>query len=117
MIWIRCGALVMLAGVMFGAFGAHGLKLPENLKAVYQTGVLYHLVHGLALFVVGWLANLKPAEPFIKYAGLAFILGVFIFSGSLYLLAITGVKKFGMITPLGGLAFLAGWLCLFLASR
>ena len=115
--WIQCGAMVMLAGVALGAFGAHGLKLSDHLKAVYQTGVLYHLVHGLALFAVAWISTLKPSEPLVKYAGLAFLLGVLLFSGSLYALAVTGIKKFGMITPLGGLAFLAGWICLFFAAK
>ncbi len=119
MIWMRYGSLVMLLGVVLGAFGAHGLKdtlTPEG-KAVYQTAVFYHLIHGLALLAVGWLATLKPSEPLIRNAGLAFVIGIFLFSGSLYLLAVTGIKKLGIITPFGGLAFLLGWLLLALSVR
>ena len=108
MIWIKGAAIVMFAAVALGAFGAHGLKLAPDQKTIYQTGVLYHLVHGLALLAVGWLATVKPGEASIEYAGFSFLIGILLFSGSLYLLSITGIKKFGMITPLGGLAFLAG---------
>ncbi len=117
--WIRYGSLVMFLGVALGAFGAHGLKdtLSAEGKQVYQTAVLYHLIHGLALLAVGWLAILKPTEPLVRTAGWAFLLGILLFSGSLYALAVTGIRKLGMITPLGGLAFLAGWLCLLLAAK
>lgn len=109
----------MLAGVALGAFGAHGLKgtLSPESKQIYQTAVLYHLIHGLGLLAVGWIATLKPAERLPGYAGWAFVIGVVLFSGSLYLLSVTGIKKLGMITPLGGLAFLLGWLFLALAAR
>lgn len=119
MSWIRLGSLAMFLGVLLGAFGAHGLKstLTEEGKAIWQTAVLYHLVHGLALLAVGWLATLKPHDALIPRAGWLFALGLLLFSGSLYLLAVTGLKKLGMITPLGGLAFLAGWACLALSAR
>jgi len=119
MIWIRFASFLMLLGVVLGAFGAHALKgtLSEDGKTVYQTAVLYHLVHGLGLFAVGWLATLRPHEPLIDKAGWAFVLGIILFSGSLYLLSVTGVKKLGIITPFGGLAFLLGWLCLALAAK
>ena len=109
----------MFLGVAFGAFGAHGLKdtLTQEGKQVYQTAVLYHLIHGLALLAVGWLATLKPMEPLIQRAGWAFVIGIVLFSGSLYLLAVTGIKKLGLITPFGGLAFLLGWLLLALAVK
>ena len=123
MIWFRCGSLIMLLGVAFGAFGAHGLKghvSAETLHA-YQTGVLYHLIHGLALFAVGGLASLKPATPPEQLvgalAGVAFIAGILLFSGSLYLLSFTGIKQLGLITPVGGLAFLIGWLFLAAAAK
>ena len=109
----------MFLGVTLGAFGAHALKdtlTPEG-KTIYQTAVLYHLVHGLALLAVGWLSTLRPREPLVDKAGWAFVLGIVLFSGSLYLLSVTGVKKLGMMTPLGGLAFLLGWLCLALAAK
>ena len=118
MVWFRYGSLLMLLGVALGAFGAHGLKesLSAEGKPVYQTAVLYHLIHGLALLAVGWLATLKPMEPMIPRAGWAFVIGIVLFSGSLYLLSVTGIKKLGMITPLGGLAFLFGWLWLALSA-
>src|SRR3989338_5454816 len=118
MCWIRYGSLIMLLGVALGAFGAHGLKdalTPEG-KSIYHTAVLYHLVHGLALLAVGWLATLRPTEPLIQKAGWAFVIGIVLFSGSLYLLSVTGIKKIGIVTPLGGVAFLLGWLWLALAT-
>ncbi len=119
MLWIRYGSLLMFLAVALGAFGAHGLKdaLTAEGKQTYQTAVLYHLIHGLALLAVGWLSVLKPAEPLVKNAGWCFVLGIALFSGSLYLLSVTGIKKLGIITPFGGLAFLIGWLCLALAAR
>ncbi len=119
MSWMRYGSLLMMLGVALGAFGAHGLKdtlTPEG-KQVYQTAVLYHLIHGLALFAIGWLSILKPTETLVRAAGWAFLLGILLFSGSLYALAVTGIRKLGMITPFGGLSFLIGWLCLFLAAK
>lgn len=119
MSWIRYGSLLMLLGVALGAFGAHGLKdaLSAEGKQTYQTAVLYHLVHGLALLAVGWLATLKPADSLVRAAGWAFVWGIVLFSGSLYVLSITGVKKLGLITPFGGLAFLVGWICLAASAR
>ena len=119
MLWIRLGSMLMFLGVAAGAFGAHALKeslTPEG-KSVYQTAVLYHLIHGLALMAAGWLAVLKPYEPLAGKAALAFLAGIVLFSGSLYLLSLTGIKKLGLITPFGGLAFLAGWLLLALAAK
>ena len=117
--WVRYGSLVMLLGIALGAFGAHGLQdtLSESAKQRYQTAVFYHLIHGLALLAVGWLATLKPTEPLVRAAGWAFVVGIVLFSGSLYLLSLSGLKKLGMITPLGGLAFLLGWLLLALSAK
>jgi len=119
MIWVRWGSLLMLLAVIGGAFGGHALKsrLSPEANQIYHIGVLYHLIHGLALLAVGWLSTVKPTEPFVRYAGLAFVFGVVVFSGSLYLLSVTGIKKFGMITPIGGMAFVIGWICLALAAR
>lgn len=119
MSWFRYGSLLMLVGVALGAFGAHGLKdvlTPEG-KQTYQTAVFYHLIHGLGLLAVGWLAVLKPTEPLLRNAGWAFVIGIILFSGSLYLLSVTGIKKLGIITPFGGFAFLIGWLFLALSTR
>ena len=119
MIWIRWGSLFLLVGVALGAFGAHGLKetLTAEAKQICQTAVLYHLVHGLSLLAVGWLSTLKPADVLVRYAGWSFVAGIILFSGSLYLLGVTGIKKLGIITPFGGLAFLLGWALLTLAAR
>ena len=119
MIWFKTGSLVMFLAVALGAFGAHALKgsLTEEGKTLWQTAVLYHLVHGLGLLAVGWLATLKPMDSLIPKAGWAFVLGIVVFSGSLYLLSLTGVKRWGAVTPIGGLCLLAGWLFLAWAAR
>ncbi len=96
--------------VALGAFGAHGLKnhvAPEMLTA-WQTGVTYQFFHALALIGVGlWLKQNSLAAPFVYWS---FTLGIVFFSGSLYVLVLSGIKGFGAVTPIGGLAFLAGWL-------
>ncbi len=111
--WIRWASFFMLTGVLMGAFGAHALKnmLSEPLKAVFETAVRYQLIHGLGLFVIAWLSS-QSTKRRIPVAGYLFCFGILTFSGSLYLLALTGVRAWGMITPLGGLAFIAGWACL-----
>jgi uncharacterized membrane protein YgdD (TMEM256/DUF423 family) len=114
--WVKAGAVVMFLAVAAGAFGAHGLKdvLSEPMKAVFETAVRYQMIHGLALFVVAWLSSRNPA-PSVSAAGWCFLSGILIFSGSLYILSLTGIKSWGAVTPVGGLAFLAGWVCLVLA--
>ncbi len=104
-------------GVAAGAFGAHALKtrLAPELLASFQTGVLYHLVHTLALAVVAIAAS-QISPGLARWSGWLFISGIALFSGSLYLLALTGVRGFGAITPVGGLCFLAGWACLAVAA-
>ena len=109
-VWVGCGALSAFFAVALGAFGAHALaeKLDERMLAVFQTGSHYHLVHALALVIFGlWCEHKKAATAF---PGWAFGIGTFLFSGSLYALAITGVRTLGMITPVGGILFLMGWL-------
>jgi uncharacterized membrane protein YgdD (TMEM256/DUF423 family) len=103
------GALAVVAG----AFGAHALRArlsPEMLVA-FSTAVWYHLAHTLALLGVAWAANRWPGWA-STLAGWLFVAGVVLFSGSLYLLSLTGIRGFGYITPVGGLAFIAGWLTL-----
>ncbi|MBI3323962.1 MAG: DUF423 domain-containing protein [Candidatus Omnitrophica bacterium] len=119
MVWVRWGSLLMFLGVALGAFGAHGLKAILSVEAqeIYRTAVFYHLIHGLGLVGVGWLQTMKPHDALIQWAGWAFLIGVLLFSGSLYLLSLTGIKKLGMVTPLGGMALLAGWLCVALSAR
>lgn len=103
-----------LLAVALGAFGAHGLKarLGEDLLAVYQTGVQYHFYHTFALALVGLVMLQVPASAWLQWSGWLFIIGIVIFSGSLYVLAISGIRWLGAITPIGGLAFMAGWLAL-----
>ena len=102
-----------LTGVALGAFAAHGLKsrLGSDYLAVFQTGVHYQLIHALALFGIALLTLHAPSRT-LNAAGTLFALGIVLFSGSLYLLALTGIGKLGIITPIGGTAFLAGWICL-----
>ena len=96
-------------GVALGAFGAHALKtrLDSGMLQAWNTGVLYHLIHALALFALGLYA--KSTGAHIHVTGWLFFAGIMLFSGSLYALALTGIKPLGAITPLGGLCFLAGW--------
>jgi len=107
------GAMAMALGIGLGAFGAHGLqdKLSEKMMSVYQTGVLYHLIHGLGLILTGVLFQ-QMQNPLIHKAGVTMGLGIVLFSGSLYALSLSGISKWGMITPLGGLLFIASWVML-----
>lgn len=116
-LWLLLSAFAGFTGVALGAFAAHGLKnrlTPEYL-AVFQTGTHYQLIHALALFGVGLLALHMPGR-LVNLAGGAFSVGILLFSGSLYLLTLSGIGKLGIITPFGGVAFLIGWLCLGLAA-
>lgn len=107
------GAMLAMVGVAAGAFGAHALKsrLTPDMLAVFEVGVRYQLVHALALLAVAWAITRWPGRAAL-YAGALFIAGIVLFSGSLYLLALTGERSLGAITPFGGVAFLAGWACL-----
>ena len=108
----------MAFGVALGAFGAHWLKprLTPDFLAIYETGVRYHLVHGLAVFVAAGLAGEDETRS-ARLAGVLFIVGILLFSGSLYLLALTGIRAFGAITPLGGVAWIAAWAIVALRVR
>ncbi len=107
------GALV----VALGAFGAHGLKsrLSPEMMAVYQTGVTYHLYHTLALMAVGLIALHTPDSAWVKGAGWCHLAGILLFSGSLYALTLSGMRWLGAITPIGGTAFIIGWILLAVA--
>jgi len=100
--------------VSLGAFAAHGLKsmLGPDLLATFQTGVQYHMYHALAMLAVGVLVAQFPAQTGLRVAGYLFMAGILIFSGSLYVLALSGIRWLGAITPIGGVAFLAGWATL-----
>lgn len=108
---ILAGAVNGALAVMAGAFGAHGLKakLAPELLATWSTGAEYQMYHALALVLVGAVAGATPAGGF-QGAGIALLAGIVLFSGSLYVLALTGIRPIGMVTPIGGLAFIAGWL-------
>jgi len=117
-LFLFLGSLNGFLAVALGAFGAHGLKArlgPEALQ-VYQTGVQYHLIHALALLAVGIAAHPAPNSPYLRGAGWLFLAGIILFSGSLYVLSITGERWLGMITPVGGVAFLLGWVLLAIAA-
>jgi uncharacterized membrane protein YgdD (TMEM256/DUF423 family) len=114
MLWIRIAAGLGFLGVALGAFGAHALKarLSPDLLAVWQTGVLYHLIHALALLALALYARAAgPGAGPVSIAApaAAFALGIVLFSGSLYALALTGIRPLGAVTPFGGLSFLFAW--------
>jgi uncharacterized membrane protein YgdD (TMEM256/DUF423 family) len=100
--------------VMLGAFGAHGLEdiLTPAHMATWQTGVQYHMFHTVTLFGTGLLCRAEPENRLVSRSATLFLAGIVLFSGSLYLLAVTGISMLGFITPLGGVAFLGGWGCL-----
>ena len=111
--WFATGAVLCALGVLLGAFGAHGLqkRVTPDMLAVYETGVRYHLVHALGLLAVAWATSRWP-NGWTGAAGWLFVAGILIFSGSLYLLAVTGTRWLGAITPIGGLCLTAGWIAL-----
>ncbi len=111
--WIRIASILMFLAVGLGAFGAHALrgKLSDYSLDVYKTAVLYHFIHALGLFVVAWLSIINNDFK-IALAGYLMIAGIIIFSGSLYVLSLTGIKWLGALAPIGGLCFLAAWICL-----
>jgi uncharacterized membrane protein YgdD (TMEM256/DUF423 family) len=111
------GSLSAMIAVALGAFGAHGLRqwVTVELVAVYQTAVQYHFYHALGLLAVGILALQLPESGALRWAGWLMLAGTVLFSGSLYLLALTGLHWLGAITPLGGTAFIGAWLLLALA--
>jgi len=117
-LFISLAALSGFLAVGFGAFGAHALRtrLDESALAVYQTAVQYHFYHSLALLGVGLFCLWQPQSRLLVSSGWAFALGILVFSGSLYLLSLTGIRWLGAITPIGGLAFMVGWFLLFLAA-
>jgi uncharacterized membrane protein YgdD (TMEM256/DUF423 family) len=111
---LTLGALLAFVAVALGAFGAHALRsrLAPEMTTVWHTAVQYHGGHALALVAVGILLLHWPDRSALAWAGWLFVTGIALFSGSLYTLALTGIKGLGAITPIGGVAFLAGWLML-----
>lgn len=106
------GAANAALAVLLGAFGAHSLKtrLATDMLAVYQTGLQYHLFHALGLLTVGFAIKQVGDSAWLRRSGWLMLAGIFIFSGSLYLLSITGLRGLGAVTPLGGIAFVAAWV-------
>lgn len=115
--FVALGAILAGLSVAAGAFGAHGLRglLDADMLANFETAARYQMYHALALLIVGVLAAYLPAR-IVNWIGWLFIVGILLFSGSLYLMAFTGVRMLGAITPLGGVAFIAGWLLLAVAA-
>ena len=116
-VFFGLGAVSAMLAVGAGAFGAHALRArisPEHL-AIFETGARYQIYHALALLAVAWAVSRWPGSLPV-FAGWLFVLGSILFSGSLYILALTGARWWGAVTPIGGLAFLAGWLCLMLTA-
>ena len=113
--WSAIGAFLLALAVMVGAFGAHALRdrLDDYAKGVYQTGVLYHFFHALGLLVVSFLPRIGAlSESRTGWICALFLAGILLFSGSLYALAVSGVRGLGAVTPIGGVCFIAGWLLL-----
>jgi uncharacterized membrane protein YgdD (TMEM256/DUF423 family) len=112
-LFFALGCLSAFLAVALGAFGAHALKarLPADLLAVFETGVRYQMAHALALLAVAWACTRWPGSA-ATASGWLFVAGSVLFSGSLYALSLTGTRWLGAITPIGGVAWLAAWLCL-----
>jgi uncharacterized membrane protein YgdD (TMEM256/DUF423 family) len=116
-LFVILGGLNALLAVLLGAFGAHGLRahLSPQMLAVYQTGIDYHMWHALGLIFVGLLGSQLADHWLLVWAGALMLVGILLFSGSLYVLSTTGIRWFGAITPLGGTAFIAAWTLLTIA--
>jgi len=113
---LLCGSAFAGLGVILGAFGAHALRrfLDPAMLSAWQTGVLYQMIHALALILLALLVRGTPDKMFV-YA-YCLITGILLFSGSLYLLSTTGLRIYGPVTPIGGIAFIVGWILFFTAS-
>ncbi len=113
---IMTASVFLALAVAIGAFGAHGLKshLSVEMIQIYKTGVEYHFYHALGLLLIGVLSISLPSN-LLKWSAIFLIAGIVLFSGSLYVLAITGITWIGAITPFGGIGFIAGWMLLFMA--
>ncbi|MCK3682725.1 DUF423 domain-containing protein [Maribellus sp. YY47] len=114
---IMLSAVLLALAVVLGAFGAHALKthLSSEMLQTWETGVKYHFYHALGLLLIGVLAFFMPSI-YLKWSAILIFAGIVLFSGSLYVLSLSGIKILGAITPLGGLSFIAGWILLILAA-
>lgn len=115
-VFFTIGATLGFTGVALGAFGAHALKarLAPELLATFETAVRYQLIHALALLAVAWACMRWPGR-LAQASGWLFVAGTLLFSGSLYAITLAGVRGLGLVTPIGGVALLLGWLCLLAA--
>ena len=115
-IWIVYGSFFSLLAIVLGAFGAHGLKnvLDQYSREIYEKAIYYHFIHSLAIILIAILNN-QYNNINLSYSVYLFLFGIIIFSGSLYVLAITGIKWLGSITPIGGLLFIFGWVYMIVA--
>jgi uncharacterized membrane protein YgdD (TMEM256/DUF423 family) len=116
--FLALASLLAALAVALGAFGAHALesRMSAELLSTYEIGVRYHFYHALALLGVVAVISRWPESSLAVWAGWLFVVGILIFSGSLYILAFTGIRWLGAITPIGGVAFIGGWICLALAA-
>lgn len=117
-LFIIMGAINAFLSVALGAFGAHGLEGRVEPKYIetWKTGVTYQMFHATGLLIIGVLLGKLPANAFISWSGWLMLIGIILFSGSLYVLSVTKISMLGAITPLGGLAFLAAWVLLIVAA-
>ena len=113
-LFIVLGSLAALVAVLLGAFGAHALKgrLAGDAMALWRTAVEYHFWHALGLLAVGLVAAHLPGSALLRWSGWSMLGGIVLFSGSLYVLALTGARALGAVTPVGGLAFIVAWILL-----
>ncbi len=111
-VFLMLGGFNAALVVLLGAFGAHGLKarMTAEMLAIFQTGVHYHLFHALGLIAVGLVATQIPASAYLKWSGWLMLVGIILFSGSLYVLSVSGLRWLGMVTPFGGMSFIAAWI-------
>lgn len=112
--YLVLGSINALLVVLIGAFGAHGLKAKLTIEnmAIFQTGVQYHFYHAVGLILVGLIAMQLTSPPYFRWSAWLMVMGIVLFSGSLYALSITNIRWLGMITPLGGTAFILAWIML-----
>lgn len=117
-LFISLGSINMALAIAIGAFGAHGLagKVSEKMLANWNTGAHYHIVHALALIVIGLLISKIGPTPSLHWAGWLILAGIILFSGSLYVMALTNIKVLGAVTPFGGVAFIIGWILVAIAT-
>ncbi len=117
-IFLLIGSIAMALVVALGAFGAHGLKeiLADEMLDIFETGVKYHFYHALGLLVISLVAQSMPNSALLQWSGWLMVAGITIFSGSLYVLSVYGIKWLGAITPIGGLCFISAWILLALAA-